>query len=56
MTASHDTVRPSTTAIVKSSICLSTVKAGYCFDMLRNESASTDKSSEHQGSGRPLTL
>ena len=25
------------TAIVKSSICLSTIKAGYCFDILRNE-------------------
>ena len=37
------------TAIVKSSICLSTVKPGYCFDILRNESASTDKSGEHHG-------
>ena len=44
-------------AVVKSSICLSTVKAGYCFDILRNESASTDKSSDHHGpslSTRPL--
>ena len=36
-------------AIVKSAICQSAVKAGYCFDILRNESASTDQSSEHQG-------
>ena len=34
-------------AIVKSSACLSTVKVGYHFDVLRNESALTDKSSEH---------
>ena len=37
-------------AIVKSAICYRAVKAGYCFDILRNESASTDKLSEHQGS------
>ena len=37
------------TAIVKLSICLSTVKAGYRFDIWRNERMSTDKSSEHQG-------
>ena len=36
------------TAIVKSSICLSTVKAGYRFNILRNESASIAKSSKHQ--------
>ena len=36
-------------AIVKSAICYRAVKAGYCFDILRNESASTDKLSEHQG-------
>ena len=39
-----------TTAIVKSSICLSTVKVSYRFDILRNESALTVTSSEHQGS------
>ena len=37
------------TAIVKSSNRLSTFKAGNCFDILRNESASTNKSSEHHG-------
>ena len=49
--ASHDTRVPFQiqTAIVKSSVCYSTVKAGYRFDILRNETASTDKSSEHQG-------
>ena len=37
------------TAIVKSSICLSTVKAGYRFNILRNESELTNKSSKHHG-------
>ena len=35
------------TAIVKSLICWSTVEAGYHVDILRNESVSTNKSSEH---------
>ena len=43
------------TAVVKSSTCLSTVKVGYHFDVLRNESASTDKSSEHMAPGQGLT-
>ena len=43
------------TAVVKSSTCLSTVKVGYHFDVLRNESASTDKSSEHMAPGHGLT-
>ena len=34
--------------IVKSAICYSTVKVG-CFDILRNENASTDMLSKHQG-------
>ena len=38
-----------TNCIVKSAICYRAVKVGYCFDILRNESASTDKLSEHQG-------
>ena len=33
----------------KLAICYRAVKAGYCFDILRNESASTDKLSEHNG-------
>ena len=35
--------------IVKSAICYRAVKVGYCFDILGNESASTNKLSEHQG-------
>ena len=36
-------------AIIKSAICCRAVKAGHFFDILRNESASTNKLSEHQG-------
>ena len=35
--------------MVKLAISYSAVKVGYCFDILRNESASTNKSCEHQG-------
>ena len=31
------------TAIVKSAICLSTVKVGYCFDILRSKTALSSK-------------
>ena len=36
-------------AIVKLAICYKAVIAGYCFDILRNKSASTDKLRKHQG-------
>ena len=44
------------TAIVKSSICSSTFRAGYCFDILGNETASTDKSSKHYSPSLVPTL
>ena len=37
------------TAIVRSSICLSTIKQAIILVYLRNENGSTDKSSEHKG-------
>ena len=41
-------------AIVKSAICYRAVKADYCFDILRNESASIEKLSEHPRSAPHL--
>ena len=59
MTASQDTrvalPLQIQSAIVKSSTGLSTVKVGYHFDVLRNESASTDNSSEHMAPDQPFT-
>ena len=49
-TVSHDTSAALPLRIQTAiAVFLSTVKAGYRFDILRNESASTDKSSEHYG-------